>query len=204
MKLFYSPPSPFARKAHASIIELDMQNDVELHLTAVKPGSPNADYAQSHNPLSKIPALETNSGDTLYDSTVICEYLDSISTHKKLLPEQGIERYKALTRQALAHGICESAVVIRYETFLRPDAQQWDVWLDDQWSKINRALDWFTANSVQWQGDIDLAQITLACALGYLDFRSPEYAWRKEHPALAEWFSDFERRESIQRTLPTA
>jgi len=204
MKFFYSPPSPFARKVHVSIIELGLQNKVQLQLTAVKPGSPNTQYAQSHNPLSKIPALETESGDTLFDSTVICEYLDSISADKKLLPVQGIDRYTALTRQALAHGICEAAVIIRYETFLRPQAQQWDVWLDDQWSKIERALDWFSSNTSQWQVDTDLAQISLGCALAYLDFRSPDYAWRNKHPALEQWFSTFEKRESMQLTLPSS
>lgn len=205
MKLFYSPPSPFARKVHASIIELGMLNDVELHVTAVLPGKPNLDYAKAQNPLGKIPALETDTGETLYDSTIICEYLDSLSDGTKLLPSGGIERYKVLTHQALAHGICEAAVIIRYETFLRPEAQQWDVWIDDQWSKIERALTWFNANTNQWQAaQPDLAQITLGCALGYLDFRAPDYAWREKHPALGEWFTSYEQRESFQSTLPTA
>ncbi len=205
MKLFYSPPSPFARKVHASIIELGMQDDVELCVTAVQPGKPNIDYARAQNPLGKIPALETNTGETLYDSTIICEYLDSLSAGKKLLPVDGIERYKVLTHQALAHGICEAAVTIRYETFLRPEARQWDVWINDQWSKIERALTWFNANTSHWQTEQPgLAQITLGCALGYLDFRAPDYDWREKQPALRQWLETHEQRESFKSTLPTA
>ncbi len=205
MKLFYSPPSPFARKVHASVIELGMMSEVELQATSVQPGKPNLDYAKAQNPLGKIPALETDTGETLYDSTIICEYLDSLSAGTKILPNSGIERYKVLTHHALAHGICEAAVIIRYETFLRPEAHQWDVWITDQWSKIDRALTWFNANTDQWQTtQADLAQITLGCALGYLDFRAADCGWRENHTALAEWFAPFEQRESFQSTLPTA
>ena len=204
MKLFYAPASPFARKVHASIIELGMQNQVKLQFTPVIPGKPNEDYVKAHNPLGKIPALQTDSGELLFDSTIICEYLDSLGASAKLLPVSGAERYLTLTRQALAHGICESAVAIRYETFLRPESMQWDVWINDQWSKIDRALVWFNTNSALWQGKVDLAQITLGCALGYLDFRAPEHAWRSNNPVLDQWFEIFEKRDSFQSTLPTA
>jgi len=203
MKLFYTPPSPFARKVHASIIELGMQNEVQLQFTPVLPGKPNESFIKDQNPLGKIPALQTDAGDVLFDSTVICEYLDSISTSVKLLPVESGERSLTLTRQALAHGICESAVSIRYETFLRPDDKQWNIWIEDQWQKIYRALNWFNANPTVWQGDIDLAQITLGCALAYLDFRAPEYAWRNDYDELNQWFAIIAQRDSFQLTLPT-
>ena len=204
MKLFYAPASPFARKVHASIIELGMQDQVKLQFTPVLPGKPNEDYVKTHNPLGKIPALQLDTGELLFDSTIICEYLDSLNNSVKLLPESGSQRYVTLARQSLAHGICESAVVIRYETFLRPESMQWDVWIKDQWSKIERALVWFNTNPVLWQGKPDLAQITLGCALGYLDFRAPDFAWRSNYPDLEQWFDTFEKRDSFQLTLPTA
>lgn len=204
MKLYYAPASPFARKVHASIVELGMQDQVQLQFTPVIPGKPNEDYVKDHNPLGKIPALQTDTGDLLFDSTIICEYLDSLGDSVKLLPASGRERYLTLTRQTLAHGISEAAVIIRYETFLRPESMRWDVWIKDQWSKIDRALTWFNANPAKWQGEVDLAQITLGCALGYLDFRSPDYAWRNNYPELGTWFETFEKRESFQLTLPTA
>ncbi|MFK8081240.1 MAG: glutathione S-transferase family protein [Granulosicoccus sp.] len=204
MKLYYAPASPFARKVHVSVIELGLQERVQLQFTPVLPGQPNEAYAKAQNPSGKIPALQTDAGDILFDSTIICEYLDSLSDSVKLLPTSGSERYLALTRQALAHGICESSVVIRYETFLRPEPMQWDVWVNDQWSKIDRSLTWFNANPALWQGDIDLAQITLGCALGYLDFRAPEYEWRARYPELGPWFETIETRDSFASTLPTA
>jgi len=204
MKFFYAPASPFARKVHITLIELGLQDNVELLFTPVVPGKPNADYVKSQNPLGKIPALQLESGETLFDSTVICDYLDSISSTIKLLPEEGTDRFNALTRSTLAHGICESAVTLRYETFLRPEPQRWSVWIDDHWDKIDRTLTWFESNKSQWQGDVDLAQITLACALGYLDFRTPECNWRDKNPAIAQWFTLFSDRDSFQQTVPTA
>lgn len=204
MKFFYAPASPFARKVHISLIELGMQEDVELLFTAVSPGKPNADYVKSQNPLGKVPSLQLDSGDTLFDSTVICDYLDSISPSIKLLPQEGVNRFYTFTHMALAQGICESAVTLRYETFLRPEEHRWPVWIDDQWSKIARALTWFESHESEWQGDVDLAQITLACALGYLDFRMPEYNWRQKYPALTQWFKLFSERDSFQQTVPSA
>jgi len=204
MQLFYAPPSPFARKVRAAIIELQLQDSVELVLTQVVPGKLNVPYTQQHNPLGKIPALATLDGDTIYDSTVICEYLNSQSIQKHLIPANGRSRWQLMTRHSLAHGICESAVLLRYETFLRPEQHQWQGWIDDQWSKIDRALNWFGENEKQWQGDIDLAQITLACGLAYLDFRTPDHPWRSTHAALGQWYDSIIQRPSFAQTLPTA
>ena len=204
MKLHYAPASPFARKAHASIIELGLLDDVELILTPVVPGKPNKDYVKHQNPLGKIPSLQVSGTDTFFDSTTICLYLNSVSKKGSILPDAGPERYRALTRHALAHGICESAVTARYETFLRPEAHQWDVWVDDQWNKVDRALGWFNEHQSEWQENIDLAQITLGCALGYLDFRTPDHNWRTRYPDLVEWFDIMQKRESFSSTLPTA
>jgi len=204
MKLFYSPASPFARKVHITLIELGMADSVELRLTPVLPGKPIDEYVKTQNPLGKIPALQIDTGETLFDSTIICEYLDSLSSSKKLLPAGGIERYQTLTQQTLAQGICESTVSIRYETFLRPEDKQWDVWIEDQWNKVDRALNWFNSHPENWQGDIDLAQISLGCALGYLDFRAPDHDWRRDNSVLEQWFETFAQGTSFQATLPHA
>lgn len=204
MKLFYAPASPFARKVHISLIELGIQDDVELLLTPVIPGKPNAEYVKTLNPLGKIPSLQLDTGDTLFDSTVICDYLDSISPSIKLLPREGTKRFNTFTHMTLAQGVCESAVILRYETFLRPEEHQWSVWIDDHWGKIDRALSWFESHESEWQGDVDLAQITLACALGYLDFRTPEHNWRDRYPMLTQWFAVFSQRDSFLQTVPTA
>lgn len=203
MKLFYAPASPFARKVRTVIIELELEHLVELILTPVVPGKPNEAYTSQHNPLGKIPALSTDDAGAIYDSTIICEYLNSIARNTSIIPAEGTQRWRVMTSHCLAHGICESAVTVRYETFLRPEQQQWQVWIDDQWGKIDRALTWFSDNEDLWQGNIDLAQLTLGCALGYLDFRSPEHNWRADHPALAQWFETISKRPSFTATLPT-
>lgn len=120
MKLFYAPQSPFARKVRAAAIELGLDERLELEYAEVVPGRPNMDYAQAHNPLRKIPALITDAGETIFDSTVICEYLDELAGGGVLIPRDVPRRWRVLTNHAIAQGMCESVILIRYETWLRP------------------------------------------------------------------------------------
>ena len=146
MKLFYAPQSPFARKARAAAIELGLEERLHLEYAEVVPGRPNTNYAQSRNPLRKISALVTDAGETIFDSTVICEYLDALAGGGILIPRDVPRRWRVLTNHALAQGICESVILIRYETWLRPEAARWSVWVEDHWDKINSGLDWFEHN----------------------------------------------------------
>jgi glutathione S-transferase len=102
MKLFYAPQSPFARKVRAAAIELGLDDRIELEYAEVVPGQPSPAYAQSYNPLRKIPALVTEAGETIYDSTVICEYLDALAGGGVLIPRDASRRWRVLTNHALA------------------------------------------------------------------------------------------------------
>jgi glutathione S-transferase len=119
MKLHYAPQSPFARKVRAAAIELGLGGRIDLEHTEDVPGRPNRAYGQSHNPLRKIPALVTDDGPTIYDSTVICEYLDDLAGGGIIIPRQAARRWRVLTNHSLAQGLCDSVILIRYETSLR-------------------------------------------------------------------------------------
>lgn len=206
MKLYHALPSPFVRKVRIAAMELGLADDIELLPIAVAPGKANDDYAAKGNPLRKIPALELSNGTVLFDSGVICEYLNARAGGGRILPGGGEARWEMLRDHALASGICDAAVLIRYETFLRPEEHRWRVWLDDQWSKIDGALTWFE-NNPQAVGEaepemLNLAQIAIGCALGYLDFRYDERNWRGSYPALAAWFEKVAKRPSFAETLP--
>ncbi len=137
------------------------------------PGKPNESVRQL-NPLRKIPALVIGDGSTIFDSTVICEYLDELAGGGVLIPRDPSLRYRVLTNHALAHGICEAALLARYENFLRPEEHRWSVWSNEQWDKVNSALEWFERHPGELEGSVNLAHVALGCALGYLDFRTPE------------------------------
>ena len=137
MKLLYAPTSPFVRKVRAAAIELGLDGQIELELVQVAPCKPNRDYAKAHNPLRKIPALVTAEGMTIFDSTVICEYLDAMAGGGRLVPREGEARWRVLTGHTVAQGICEAAVMVRYETWLRPEALRWQDFAGDQWDRID-------------------------------------------------------------------
>ena len=206
MKLYHALPSPFVRKVRIAAMELGLADDIELLPIAVAPGMANEDYAAKGNPLRKIPALELSNGTVLFDSGVICEYLDARAGGGRILPGGGEARWEMLRNHALASGICDAAVLVRYETFLRPEEYRWSTWIDDQWGKIDGALTWFE-KTPEAVGDaepemLNLAQIAIGCALGYLDFRYDERNWRGSYPALAAWFEKVAKRPSFAETVP--
>lgn len=165
--------------------------------TPLQPGSLPVD----RNPLGKIPALERDDGPTLYDSRVICRYLDDLLQAGLYPPAPHL--WDTLVLEATADGIADAAVLIRYEEFLRPAELHHPEWLDAQWAKITRALE--TVES-RWMshlaGPLDMGQIALGCALGYLDFRHGHRNWAANCPVLAAWWAEFSRRPAMQATRP--
>jgi len=203
MKLWYSPASPFARKVRASAIELGLAGRIELAEITVSPARPNLDLARE-NPLIKVPALRTADGGVLYDSRVICEYLDALAGGGRLFPAAGRERWRALTRQALGDGIVDAGVLRRYELVLRPEPLRWGEWLAGQQVKIDHALDAAERDCAGWGDAFDIGHITIACALGWLDFRFADFAWRTSRPGLATWMARVGARASMSQTAPHA
>jgi glutathione S-transferase len=200
MRLWFNPASPFARKVRVVARETGLDGRIEEVSIMVSPVKPHADLARE-NPLVKIPALSTDEG-TLYDSAVICEYLDSLHGGQPLFPKAGAERWQALRLQALADGILEAAVLMRYENAVRPQPLQWSDWVAGQLGKVRGGLDALEQECAGWGDRFGIGQLTAACVPGYLDFRFPEEGWRKSHPALEKWYAKVSQRPSVKATAP--
>ncbi len=207
MKLRYSPTSPFVRKVMVVAYETGLEPQIERVPTKVAPTQRNDDAARE-NPLVKIPSLTTDEGLVIYDSPVICEYLDTLHSGAKLFPAAGQARWVALRQQALGDGILDAAILGRYES-LRPREFQWQEWTDAQLRKVRGAL---SALEMECEaGDLtgvaegnlpSIGQLTIGCALGYLDFRYASEAWRERHRRLAAWYEDFAKRRAMELTMP--
>ncbi|MGE0151083.1 MAG: glutathione S-transferase [Reyranellaceae bacterium] len=203
MKLMYSPTSPYVRKVMILAIERGLDRKIEKLPQAVTPMGGNKTVEKA-NPLGKVPALELDNGTTLFDSPVICEYLDSKHRGDKLFPASGARRWKALRLQAIGDGILDAALLARYEIAMRPENLRWTDWLEGQKRKVTQALDLLEKEAKELGGGLTIGQVAVACALGYLDFRFADMNWRKSRPSLAAWFDKFSRRKSMQATVPQA
>jgi glutathione S-transferase len=202
MKLYHSPTSPYVRKVMILLQETDQLGAVELIEGSGTPLAPN-DLVAGKNPIGKIPALERPDGPTLYDSRVICQFLDARAGNK--LYPAGNRRWDTLTLEATADGILDAALLMTYESRLRAEEHRSDEWVEGQWRKITQAC---TALNTRWMshlsGPLDMGQIAVACALGYVDFRHDAWGWRKGHDTLAAWYESFSARQSMQDTRPPA
>jgi glutathione S-transferase len=200
MRLWFNPASPFARKVRILARETGLDGRIDEISIAVSPVKPHPELARE-NPLVKIPALSTDEG-TLYDSAVICEYLDSLHAKAPLFPRSGAERWRALRLQALADGVLEAAVLLRYEHAVRPEALQWREWKSGQFGKVRGGLDALELECGGWGSRFGIGELAAACVLGYLDFRFPDEGWRGTRPALEKWYAGVSQRPSMTATAP--
>ena len=199
MKLIMSPASPFVRKVTVAIRETGQQGDIEEVPVATTPVN-TAGEVWAANPLGKIPALVLDDGRAIYDSRVITRFLDD-RAQAGLYPQDRL--WDVLTLEATADGILEAAVLMVYEGRVRPEELHYAPWIEAQWTKALTAV---KAVNDRWldhlNGPLDMAQIAVGCALGYLDFRHPDRDWRGEAPGLAEWYARFETRPAMAETRP--
>ncbi|MBV7483007.1 glutathione S-transferase [Bordetella sp. BOR01] len=202
MKIYFSPSSPFVRKCMAVAHETGLASRIQTLPSAAHPVNRDRNIIPS-NPLGQVPTLITDDGQALYDSRVICEYLDDLGGGK-LFPAAGPARWQALADQALADGILGAALLARYEITVRPESSRWSDWIDGQMSKVADALAQFEQRAAAFGDRVDIGTLTLGCALGYLDFRYADYDWRSSHPALAAWYAGFGERPSLRDTAPQA
>ena len=201
MKLYYTQKSPYVRKALVVANEIGIEDKLEkVDCSTATPVNPDASNA---NPLKKIPALELDDGTILFDSPVICEYLDTEFGNGSLFPSELSARWIALRFQALADGLLDAGVLIRYENTLRPESLRWDDWGSGQMAKIDGALADLEAHAELFGDRVDIGTISVACALAYLDFRYANKDWRATRPNLATWFATFADRPSMKATQPS-
>lgn len=202
MRLLYAPTSPFARKARISILELGLAGQVEL-----VPTDPwTAKTLRASNPLAKVPVLQLPDGVTLYDSPVICEFLDTYAVMEgirpeagRLFPQRGPQRWRSLRRQALGDGFAE-AIIRRFVELRRPAEQRSEAVLARQDAAIEAVLDVLEQEATSLFETPSIGEIAIACALSYYDFRYPEAGWRGGRSDLARWFAVFDARPSMQAT----
>ena len=185
-----STTSPFARKIRIAISILGLED--EIRIDSADTLDPN-DSVRQQNPLGKIPTLVLEDGSALFDSRVILEYLDGWAGGGHILPPPGAARLEALRLQALADGILDAGILRVYEGRFRPAEKHEPKWIDHQTGKMSRALAALEKAPPAFGPMLHVGHITLACALGYLDFRFGT-DWRKTHPKLVKWLDEFARK----------
>ena len=201
MKLYYSKTSPYSRKVRLMIYEKGLQQAIIS--VACNPFDEAPDL-ETANPLGKVPTMILDDGSSLYDSPVICAYLDTL-TSDRLIPESGPdtnrERWNVLRWEALCDGVLDAAYNIVMER-RRDTREQSDSWIKQWKSQVIRSLDHMEAEIDTLPERLSLAQLSLGTTLGYLDFRLQELDWRSQCPALTVWYGDFSAREAMQNTRP--
>ena len=188
MKLLSSPASPYGRKVKITALMKGVTDQISVE--KIDTGILKNEALHRENPLAKIPVLILEDGMRIYDSHVICEYLDILKPEPHLFPAGGRERIDTLVRGALGDGILDAALLLVYEGRYRPAEMRVQNWVDRLQLKIDQSLGELEKSPPQWTGTPDYGHITIACALGYLDFRH-QGVWRADHPKLVTWLNKF-------------
>ena len=196
MKLAYSPNSPYVRKCVALAIQRGIDKQMELWTVGTTDPA-----LLKINPLSKVPTLVLDDGTTLYDSPVICEYLDSVGDGPKMFPPAGPARWKALLQEALGDGILDATQPRRREIALPQDEGR-QTYIALQQGKVKAALAVLEAEADGLGMLTKIGEITIACALGYMDFRYANEPWRPGHPKLEAWYAKVSAMPAMARTVP--
>lgn len=200
MKLHWSPRSPYVRKVMVCAHELQLLPRIELVRSVAAMLRPNAALMRD-NPLSKIPTLVLGDGSTLFDSAVICEYLNDLAGGT-LFPASGPQRWHALRWQAFGNGLLDGLILWRNERE-RGDGRLSEPLIAAFDTKTQAALVQLDKETVQLaQAPFSIAHVTLMCALGYIDYRFATLGWRNAAPALAAWFASLQDRPSFALTEP--
>jgi len=201
MKLLYQTHSPYARKVLVAAHELGLQHRIEVIHHDTSPTRRNGEVF-ALNPLGKVPVLIVDDGLALFDSNVICEYLDGLHAGAKLIPQEQGARFHALRRQALAQGMADAGIAARWEAERRPTASRWPPMLQGQLDKIAAACDFLEreiGDALRVEALPDIGDIALATALSWIAFRDV-YPFADGRPRLSAWYARFSQRPSMQAT----
>ena len=200
LTLLHSGTSPYVRKVDVLLREAGLADRIKRTPGSGTPLQPNEDAIRV-NPLGKVPALIRDDGPALYDSRVICRYIDETMAGGRYYPETRL--WEVLTLEATADGMLDAALLMVYEGRLRPEEKRFEAFVEAQWAKIDRALDALESRWISHlSGPVDMGQIAVGCALGYLDLRHGARGWRETRPGLAAWYATFAERPSMQATVP--
>lgn len=197
MKLLYQTHSPYARKALVFAHEVGLADRIEVEHHETSPTNRNEDVF-SANPLGKVPVLIPPGEQPIFDSDVICAYLDTLHDKPRLVPSDGEAKWQALRVQAVAQGLCESGIAVRWETVRRPEPLRYPPLAEGYASKIVASYDWLETN-LDVEGPLHVGHIALATALSWIEFRELP-CFRCGRPRLAAWIEDFQQRPSMKAT----
>ena len=195
--LYTSETSPYGRKCRALIMEKGLETKVEV---AFATPLENPAALTAANPLGKVPALIRKNRPAIIDSPLICEFLDTLND-ERWIPASGESRFLVLRQQAIADGLIDITVGRRIELG-REDQLKWDFWVERWQNAIERTVDVLEAERGQFERSVDLGALSVATALGYLDFRYSEFDWRARCPGLAAFAQAWFARESFAQTRP--
>ncbi|MBD3666960.1 MAG: glutathione S-transferase N-terminal domain-containing protein [Kangiella sp.] len=204
MKLYYGTTSPYVRKVQVTAIELGLSEQIDFENTL--PWESETTLGNI-NPLGKIPALVTDQGQLIHDSRVICEYFDALAGGGIVIPSaNNIDaRMACLTLDSMADGMMEAMILVYSELVRRPKDLHWNYWEDRQRGKVDKGLDELEKIAASFDPEnLQLGQISLACAVAWLDFREQvlDIDFRNGRPALSEWFAIIDARPSFRQTVP--
>lgn len=197
MKIHGDVISPFVRMCLVTGYEVGLKDKLTLVAASVKPMQVNTELARL-SPIGKIPVLETDHAHAIYDSRVIMEYLAHVGGSRSFIPDDGVKRFRVLTLMALAQGIADASVALRYEQAQRPEAARWPEYAERLKDRIVDGLNDIEAN---WQDalvDVTVASVSLACTMGYIDFRHGALNWREGRPKTAAFVEAFASRASMR------
>ncbi len=197
MKLYARPASPFVRKVRVMAREIGIKDRIEeIMLSSLEE---MAAEMPKFNPLGKIPALILDDDSILYESKVICEYMDSLHDGPKLFPS-GPARWPALMLQGLADGIAEAVIIAAMNKVMRPKEFVYEPAVEFQLEKVTRGLADIDGRVGEFGDVLTIGPLSVACAIGYTDFRFPELGWRDSNPNLAAWNAEFCERPAMKAT----
>jgi glutathione S-transferase len=203
MKLLSAPASPYSRKVRIVLAEKRIDCDIEN--VNVQPAE---NPVNAHNPLGKIPTLLLDDGTAIFDSRVIVEFLDNMAANSRLIPKDNRERIAVRRWEALADGVLDAGLLVRYES-LRPETERSAGWIAKQVARMRRGLAQMEADlgDHAWcqRRRFTLADIALGCCVGWIGFRRPgDIDWRADCPRLARHYEKLMTRPAFADTVPVA
>jgi glutathione S-transferase len=203
MKLIGSPTSPYVRKVRVVMAE----KKIDYQFVIENIWAPDTTI-EEFNPLGKVPCLLMDDGEAVFDSRVICEYVDTLTPVGKLIPPAGRERVAVRCWEALGDGVCDAGALIRQEILLREPAQRSESWVARQTRKVEHGIAAMSKGlgNQAWcaSNHLTLADISIGCALDYVSFRMPEINWRETYPNLSRHLDKLSQRASFADTIPKA
>jgi glutathione S-transferase len=197
MKLLYQTHSPYARKALVFAHEAGLAPRIEVVHHETSPTRRN-EHVFAANPLGKVPVLIRPGQPPIFDSDVICAYLDTLHSGRKLIPPEGEARWHALRLQAVAQGLAEAGIQLRWETVRRPEALRYAPLREGYTRKLIASFDWLE-RELDTRSPPHVGHVALATCLDWLEFRGLP-GFRDCRPRLAAWFDEFARRPSMRAT----